>query len=156
MAGLVGFGGLPTGPDVKKLNEQFGVPEPGAVVGYDVVAAVIGAKPRSSRFVSVTNAWRKGLLKGPNTLLICEDGQRFRALSFGDRVGHARGEHARGARQIRRATVYASLIDLDQLPGSDRKFAEMLQRVTADSYKRMSEAVKALKPPKPPEQLPRG
>jgi len=55
------FGGIPTGPDVNKLNDTFKLRDmaQGDTILYSEVSKIIEQEPGSSRWDSVTNAWRK-------------------------------------------------------------------------------------------------
>ena len=55
------LGGVPTEPDVTALNEAFPVSEllPGKFIEDSQISAVINVSPRSSRFKTVLDRWRK-------------------------------------------------------------------------------------------------
>lgn len=70
------FGGMPTGPDVKKLNDRWPEPKQGDRFSYSEIERTIGISRNEGRFHSITNAWRadlqsKGFVSG------CERGKAF-------------------------------------------------------------------------------
>lgn len=71
--GKVYFGGIPTEPDVNKLMDKFPVNmlNPGFEITYEEVAKVIDEKIGSSRWRSVTNAWRNKMESKYNKYVSC-------------------------------------------------------------------------------------
>lgn len=51
-------GGLPYGPDVRKLEEAFPTPEEGQIIGHDEFEKVLKMKRGSARYYGVINKWR--------------------------------------------------------------------------------------------------
>ena len=61
-----GFGGIPTDIDVRRLQEKFGVPQPGESISYALISEVLGNSRTESRFWVVTGAWRRQLFRENN------------------------------------------------------------------------------------------
>jgi hypothetical protein len=97
------LGGVPTEPDVKALMVAFPEIDPGAVVTYEQIESIINVKRGSSRFVTVTNAWRSRLLKDKNIEVRPLRGIGLRRLTEAERVSENIGGVAKGARIIRRS-----------------------------------------------------
>lgn len=74
------FGGVPTGPDVDRIFEALGVPEPG-IVGHETLAAIIGEEPASSRYRTVVKAWRDRLFNDHNVATDHERGIGVKVLT---------------------------------------------------------------------------
>jgi len=83
--GNVFFGGVPTEPDVRKLVDRFGTPEPG-IIAHEDVEAVLGHGRLTSRYRTVVWVWRRRLFRQSNIDMIAEPGVGFRVLTSGERV----------------------------------------------------------------------
>jgi len=75
------FSGVPTGPDVDKLEKEYGVPVAGAMITYDAITRTIGSDHRDHRFRTVTAAWRKRLERDHRVLLEAIPCEGFRAMT---------------------------------------------------------------------------
>ena len=62
------FGGLPTGPDVRKLQEHFPDMESrlGTTIPHEEIEKVLNLKRHETRYKVVTMAWRKRLAQDSN------------------------------------------------------------------------------------------
>ena len=62
------FGGLPTGPDVRKLQEHFPDLESrlGITIPHEEIEKVLGLKRHETRYKVVVMAWRKRLAQDSN------------------------------------------------------------------------------------------
>lgn len=71
------FGGVPTGPDVRKLNQAFPDLKAGDVVLYEKVEAILGISRKISRWNSIREAWRQDLLEN-GLVLDCVPGEAYK------------------------------------------------------------------------------
>lgn len=117
------FGGIPTEPDVNKLAEVFKTQEmvPGKQILYSEVCDIIKQKPGSSRWRSVTDAWRKKIEKDGNVIMSCDSfKQAFCVLSEGGKVEFS-GKKLRSAVTFaKRSFIVSGMIDVKQLSEEDR------------------------------------
>ena len=125
------LGGVPTGSDVDRLMREIGTPTPGELIPYDRITGVIGGDRKSSRWGSITDAWRRRLDREFNILLEAVANQGFMALTNSGRVNHASGRYKRGLRQVARAAVVAARTDRKGLTQEERAAADHLEKVGA-------------------------
>lgn len=80
---LVSF--VPTEADVKLLMEAFPDIQPGVLIPYPAVEKAVNLTRGTSRFDSVTRAWRARLYREQNFRLAAVAGQGFKRLAENDR-----------------------------------------------------------------------
>lgn len=86
MTDKVFFSGVPVGPDVRKLLEEYGIPEENTEIKYLEIEKIIGESYLKNRFKTVTNAWVNYLLKAHNVLMIPVRGVSYVATNPNTRV----------------------------------------------------------------------
>lgn len=149
------FGGLPTDIDVKRLLEAFPNIEPGGEVGYDDVAKVIGVDVGTNRFRTVTNAWRRRLLRTGNVAIDAVPGRGFRRLTELERSERDRGgwrrDQVRAARKVRDL----ALTDTTSFDEREKKSHDHARRVLQAHVEHTTSTVRELAPPAPQPLLPR-
>lgn len=149
------FGGVPTEPDVKKLIDAYGVPQPG-MIPYADVAAVIGLDPKSTRWRSVTDAWRFRLRRENNIEVRAIPGMGFKVLTEQERIPDTYVALRQTARVAREANRRAVSIDSARLNDVDRTKRDHLCRATAMVATSTSTEVGSIAAAlKPPPQMPR-
>lgn len=116
--------GIPTEPDVITLSSRFGVPSENAPISYDDVAAVLGVPVGSSRFRTVTTAWRKQLRATHGIIMSARNGE-FAVRTPSSRVMLGKSKTKSGVRCFSDA--------LDVIVNTDR--ARLSERECADSDK---------------------
>lgn len=118
------FGGVPTGPDVNKLVAAFPaeVLTSGYKIPYDEVSKIIGYDQKTSRWRSVTNAWRKKIEKDCNIFIRCDSAEHeFIVLSEGGKV-QLSGDKLRSAvTSARRSISILTAVELKKLSDDERK-----------------------------------
>lgn len=149
------FGGVPTDGDVKRLLEAFPDIGPGDAISYVQVAEVIGVKHGSSRFRTVTNAWRKTVMRTQNFVLEAVPGEGFRRQtelerSQKNRTGW-RQDQSRAARRVRDL----GRTDTRSFDERDQKAHDHARRVLQAHVEHTSSAVRELAPPAPLKLLPK-
>lgn len=149
------FGGVPTGADVRKLLDAFPDIKPGDVIAYADVAKVIGADHGSNRFKSVTDAWRKTLLRTSNLVIEAVTGRGFRRLpeqerSERDREGW-RKDQSRAARKVRDL----ARTDTRDFTESEQHAHDHARRVLQAHLEHTSTTVRELAPPPQLQLLPK-
>lgn len=113
--------GIPTDIDVTALIKAFGVPEIGVSIDYDRVSKVIKTPKAAPRFRTVTNQWRKKLMRDHSLFMLCRDGA-FVAASEGEKCELSGAKHQRGIRSIKvSATIDRDYIDTTALSDEHKK-----------------------------------
>jgi hypothetical protein len=121
--------GVPTAPDVKRLDEALGVPSEGTIILYTRLSEIIQSPKASNRFRTVLHAWRRKLFREHNVELDpTGDAQGLIALPPGDRIGKAVRNHASGRRKQRRAWYLSSMTDRNRLSSTEQQAQDFLYR----------------------------
>lgn len=122
------FGGLPTAPQVRKLEEAY--PDLEALRGTNILHAdierLIGEKRGEGRYKTVTNSWRKRA-EDKNFVIDGEGeavGVGFRVLTHAEQAEHSRKRRKRGIRQIRRGFTEAVGVNTAKLSDEQRRLHE--------------------------------
>lgn len=150
------FGGIPTEPDVKRLEKRFGAPAPG-VIEHAEIEETIGQQRDSSRYRTVVAAWRRRLLREENIASAADPGVGIRILTEPERVDHAQRHLGLSAKRVVKEHRWAMMIDASKLDDVSRHKRDHVIRVSASmaaaasgGMKELSNALKA------PLQLPHG
>lgn len=144
------FGGLPTDVDIRALREAYGVPAVGASIAYDDVAACIKSPVGSNRFRTVTQMWRKRLIREHNVYLSARDNQ-FTAMSAPERVDHGAFKLRSGVRAMRKAHAVVGATDRSQLTEQQKAQADHVLHIAATTIQAARLQAKAKTP-----ELPQG
>jgi hypothetical protein len=96
----LGFGGIPTEMDVRKLIDHFGVVDVGMLIPYEEVSRILGGLPyRSSRFGTIMAAWSRRLWKEHRRFVVRFQGEGMKVLTADERLVRTEGgirSHIRG------------------------------------------------------------
>lgn len=139
-------GGIPTAPDVDRLMElEF---KPGDAIGYGQVESVIREKRGSSRFRTVTDAWRKRLFRERSLQVVAEGGM-FHGLTPSEALSYAIKDLNRVGRAARRTTVRAGVIDVHRLSREEQERHMLVRRHSAALLGHTQDVCKAIAPPAP-------
>ena len=156
MAGAKVFlGGLPTGPDVKRLIEQLGEINPGRVITYDETCVVVGVKRDSHRLRSLVTAWRRRLYREMNYVFEAVPGQGLRRVTEEERSKGNALHFRRRVRGIRRDTADQALVDTSALSPKELRAHDHRRRVQEAATDALSRAVKEIASPPAVKALPR-
>lgn len=157
-AGLV-LGGLPTGPDVKKLVAAFPDIKPGDVIEYDDVEDVLGfkRKERESRWRTVTDAWRRFLKREHNFLLVpLPKENAFKRLTENERSSYDFQGTRTGLRKVLRTTRDMHLVDTAQLSQKELQSHTHKARVMTAIIEHSQSTIREIEPPPAVKSLPKG
>lgn len=147
------FGGVPTAMDVRRLNEAFPDLEEGDEISHSDIEALLELDHKSSRYRTVTSAWRRAMLNDHNIEIGAVAGAGFRCLTPGERVsGGIKGVKI-GTRKQMRSVRRVMFVRTDD-PILCRK-QEVLQRFGIAVSAQASTMMKEIEPPKPTQRLPR-
>ena len=150
-----GFGGIPTDIDVRRLQEKFGVPQPGESISYALISEVLGNSRTESRFWVVTGAWRRQLFRENNLVTEAIRNEGFEFLDAHRRVGHAVNRFKQGLRRVGRASLVAASTDRSNLAPEEARVCDHIQntgaqvRLTAATAARQLTYVDPVKVPLP-------
>jgi hypothetical protein len=150
------FGGIPTGPDVKRLLERFGSPAPG-LIPYEEIERAIDERRGHSRFRTVVIAWRHRLLRESNIATRAEAGEGIRILTEPERVDEGKRMIGLSARRVLAQHRWNLMIDVTKLDELARRKHDHLVRYSLALATSAQTGMKQLNAAlKVPEQLPRG
>ena len=105
------FGGVPLAPEVKKLLDVFGVPEPDALIPYERIEEVLGRKRDTHRFRSVIASWKRALNREHNRIMRAAQNEGYYALNAPDRVAEVESQTRAGARHLKTGLSIAMRTD---------------------------------------------
>ena len=125
------FAGIPTEPDVKRLEETFGVPEEGKLISWDSIAEAIRENRNGHRFRTVVGAWRRKLHRGHNVVMDAVAGEGIVAVDPAQRVGLGARRMDHGFRAIRRAGTVLEGTDRSRLDGEQKSALDHNLRIGA-------------------------
>lgn len=125
------FRGIPTEPDVKRLEEAFGVPKIGTEIKYKAIADTIREAVGSHRYQSVVVAWRKRLENNHRVVLGTISGLAYVVLD-GHGVANLSGATIKSAlRKSGKAVKFAEIALTHELAPEDKRVAEHVRNVGA-------------------------
>ena len=122
--------GIPTGPDIEAIRREY--PDaalmPGDLIPYADIERLINCRQGSSRFVTVTNQWRRIIERDSNLVIECERNTGFKVLAESGKLSFARNKMRAGMRAVRRSVTVAARIDRAQLTGDEQGKLDALER----------------------------
>lgn len=147
------LGGIPTGPDVKRLRESLPKLTDGLEITHDDVSAVLGLSPRTSRYRAVTGAWRKDALNLDNIEIAAVPSIGFKCLSGPERLsanikGFRQGTRKQG-KSIRRVTM----IRAETLTDDEQAKQLHVMRLGQQLIGQAASMMKQIEAPKAQEQV---
>lgn len=122
--------GIPTEPDVVALMTRFGVPEEGTPITYAEVADVLHLNVASSRFRTVTMAWRRQLESDHRVVLTARDGA-FTVRDPESRISFSKSMTKAGYRRLGRANRVATDTDAERLSEAGRVNRDKVMQITS-------------------------
>jgi hypothetical protein len=135
------LGGIPTEPDVKRLEEALGVPEEGAVVSWEALEGVLHDHRRAHRFLTVVNAWRRKLHREHNVVMVAVRGEGLMSAPPDVRLDSGARRIRSGFRSIFRAGTVLEGTDRNRLTTDQRKALDHNLRVSTQA--RMAAAMES-------------
>mgnify|MGYP001809836688 CR=1 FL=1 len=147
--------GVPTDMDVRALQSAFPAPAPGDLISHKDIAAATGVAIASSRYRTVTYAWRGQLKRDHGLILRPVRGVGFRVLTSTEMVEAGIDKFTAGARAQQRGIALATLARRDQLDDTASRKLDHFQRLSAIALEASRATVKAVSLPTTPAQRPR-
>jgi len=136
-------GGIPWGPDVRKLLDKFGTPEPGLIT-HEEIGEEIGEDWRSARYRGVVSSWRKHLWSEMNIDTHAESGEGIRILTEVERVECTTRDFRGVVRKTRRAYTRGGSIQAVKLDDVSRRKHDHLMRAVGAVVTSATENAKSL------------
>lgn len=148
-------GGVPTDIDVRALRQKHPEIQPGETVSYKTIAETIRAEVGSSRFRSVTGAWRKQLYRTENIVLEAVAGTGFRRVTEHERsINNVKSWNDKQRSALRRVNDQ-SRVNTVEFSDRDRKTHDHTIRVLRAHADHTFSTAREIAPPKAPKSLPR-
>lgn len=123
--------GMPTGPDVKKLEEAFPDLKPGQEIGYEMIEGLIGLQHVSSRFSAVFGAWRRQVFRQRQLRLLRITGKGVEVLTNQAWTEHLAKRKTLRDKHVRRDAAEAQLIRTDDLSDPGKRQLDSLRDALA-------------------------
>ena len=142
--GKLFFSGVPTKMDVDKLVETF-KPEAGQRISYDDIAAVINVAPKTSRFRTVTNAWRSRVFKNNGLQMVAEGGE-FIVLTPSGALSKGISDFHKVGRALGRAGTRVAVIneaELDKEAGAQKRILQREIGAVAEAARKAAKEIAA-------------
>lgn len=118
------FGGLPTGPEVKKLRAAFPKIEElrGSMIEHGQLEEILGYSRGCNRYRTVVMAWRKAVERETGVVIsgIQARGEGFMVLPDGEQVSFGVRERKAAGRKIRRAFSVIQSTDAAKLSDQEK------------------------------------
>lgn len=108
-------GGLPYGPQVRKLEDNYPVPEENRIISHNELSEIIGENHGTKRYYGVINSWRKTLLNelGIDTAWLPSEGLKI--LDPSDRLHHSEADFKSSLRKAKRSVRRLAATPRDRL-----------------------------------------
>lgn len=127
-------GGLPTDPDVAAIRERYpdAMFSKGDFIAYEAIGEVIQALPGSTRFRTVTAAWRRAVERDAGLVIECDRVRGFVVATDSRKVALGAAKLRTAYRLGHRAHALAQGVDRAKLsPDERRQHDFLLQRSAA-------------------------
>lgn len=105
--------GVPTGPDVKKIMDAFPDIQVGQIITHAEIEAVTGLMRKTSRYSTVTKAWKDELLDKKDIEMKAEYGQGFKRLNPQERIESNIDVMHQGIRKVKRGARRVGIVQTD-------------------------------------------
>lgn len=153
MTGAV-VGGVPIGPDVKRLIEAFPDIEVDEIISDERIAVVIGEKYGTSRYQTVTRGWRDEVFDVRGYELVRDNGG-FRRISHWECSRRKTRSAILGMRHTARAVERQARVNTSDFDEVQLRTHTHTLRVLTAHVEHSRNTKKEIAPPAPPKALPR-
>lgn len=116
-------GGVPTDLDIKKLRDEYPIENMkyGDVIPYSDVEELLQVKKRSYRFQTVTNRWRKTILRETNIIIGTVPSIGFKILNDSEKVNLSGDKLKRAAKSMRTSMIVASKVIIKNITQEEKQ-----------------------------------
>lgn len=156
MTGEIFRGGVPVAPDVNRLLEAFGTPTVGTLIEHERVAEILGLRPGSHRYHTVTERWMAQLWDERNVRVVCRRGIGFEVLTASGRLDQGVRQMRKAARRAEQAVKETVTVPEAELSAAERQRRDhllhanvLLLQAAKDAQRQYAKAL-----PKPSERMP--
>lgn len=147
------LGGIPTGPDVKRMHEAFDARSVGESITHTEVEAVLEVDRHSNRYRTVTSAWRRERLGQDNVEIGVIPGEGFKVLTPSERVSSNIKGFQSGTRKQGKSLRRVAMVKSDSLTPVERTKVDHFQRIGARIMQESLTMMREIEPPKPQAQI---
>ena len=149
------FGGIPTAPDVKKLEDRFGILKAGTLISHAELSSCIGVPWKSTRYRSVVESWRKKLMREHNIDTGAEPSVGIRILTGPERIAASEADFGSAVKKTRKAVKRIVPIPDEGLSEIEKKTRDHVRMIACRSYMVMATERRAIRGTTAPEAMPR-
>jgi len=96
-------GGLPYGPQVKKLEDAYPAPDEDKIIGHEELEKLTGETKGTPRYYGIVNSWRKRLFNELGIDSAWISGEGVKILPPAERLHASESDFNRGLRKTKRA-----------------------------------------------------
>jgi hypothetical protein len=153
---LVFNAGIPTAPDVDKINIAWPELNEGDEITKQEISAVIGVAEESHRFHTVVNSWRRQVYRDRNIFIGAIRGAGFRVLTRRERCEAGGHKLKVGLRSTKRGGGLVASTDKTGLPEDVVRAADHVVRLSGMITTLAAAEAKRLRYPDPVLQLKEG
>ena len=146
---LIFNAGVPTAPDVTRLEEAFPDLPDGKLIQWDEMETVLHFTKTDSRFRTVVGAWRKKLERERNIILGAVAGVGLEVLTREQRCEVGGSKLKRGIRSVKRGGAVILKTDRTGLPDEVCRAADHVVRLSAMITQTAATEAKKLRYPDP-------
>jgi len=132
-------GGIPYGPDIKRLSEAFPVPEltEGLIISHPKLEAILEIARTSQRYYGVVNAWISKQKHDNGIIIKWQPSVGLKVLNPAEVLEFAETRTKQKAKQLGRSVKWFSWVDRKRLDDTGQKRLDHQMMVSA----RMAQAV---------------
>jgi hypothetical protein len=114
-------GGLPYGPQVKKLEDAYAAPEEDSLISHEELQKLTGEPKASQRYYGIVNSWRKRLFNELGIDSAWIPGEGVKILPPADRLHASEVDFKHGLRKTKRAVRRLAATPRDRLDDMGQK-----------------------------------
>ncbi len=145
--------GVPTDLDVRRLDETFGTLNVGDEISYDEIDSALGIARSTSRWRTVTAAWRCRVQRARHLVVGCNPGVGFVILDDSGKLDASARKLRSGLRSCRRSVKVAAFVDRGKLGAEERDRYDHTTKVASAVLMAASNEAKRFQPSLPQKQL---
>lgn len=154
------FGGLPTGPELRKLHEAF--PDlaslRGTMITHEQLEPIVGAIRKSNRYRTILSRWRKQIEKATGIVIDGTgeaQGVGFMVLADSDQVHFGVNKRKQAQRKIRRWHSSVANVNEEKLTSEERRIREHEMFAAGKIHAALMETRRPIPRIAPPEVQPK-
>lgn len=129
--GKLYFGGIPVEPSVIAIRERYpdAMLKEGMEISYPELAKIIGSESGTSRFKTVTTAWRRKVEMDSGIIIGCIPGIAFKVLPPAERFECSMTKTRQRIKSVKRGMTLRATVKRVDIPEADRARYDHLDRI---------------------------